>query len=259
MNEKELRANLSSLLLGEMRFFESIGSTNDEAQAWAADGALDLSLVIADEQTAGRGRSGRKWYTPREAALAFSLILRPSDTEKRFPARITGLGALALVEACQDLGLHAQIKWPNDALIANRKVAGILVESVWAGDTLEASILGMGVNVLATAMPPQDQVLFPATSLESVSKQKINRFELLHQILLRIIAWRSKLGTGEFLKAWENSLAYQGVQVEVWSGNETPTIGEIAGLETDGSLRLRLPSGKLSSVRFGEIHLRPAV
>ncbi len=259
MDEKQLCTSLSDLPFGNLRFFNSIGSTNDEALAWAADKAPDLSLVVAEEQTAGRGRSGRKWFTPRESALAFSLILRPSESEQRFPARITGLGALGLVETCQGLGLRALIKWPNDVLVNNCKVAGILVESVWTGEKLEASILGMGVNVLPASIPPETQTLIPATSLEGELKQKINRIDLLHTILSKIIDWRLKLGTDEFLGAWEESLAYRGRQVQVWSDNMVPLIGELTGLETDGSLRLRSAEGKLSSVQFGEIHLRPAV
>ncbi|MBI3739624.1 MAG: biotin--[acetyl-CoA-carboxylase] ligase, partial [Chloroflexi bacterium] len=152
MNQRELQKALSSLPLGGLRYFESIGSTNDEALAWATEGARDLSLVVADEQTAGRGRSGRKWLTPPGSALAFSLILRPTEAERTRPARTTGLSALALSDSLRTRGLAAQIKWPNDVLISGKKVAGILVESVWTGDALDASILGMGVNVLAASV-----------------------------------------------------------------------------------------------------------
>src|SRR5271169_6463108 len=117
MNARELQAALRDLPLGGLRFFESIGSTNDEALAWASQDASDLSIVIADEQTSGRGRLGRKWFTPPKSALAFSLILRPAADEIRYPARVTGLGALALTDAVSKFGLRAQIKWPNDVLL----------------------------------------------------------------------------------------------------------------------------------------------
>ena len=162
MNEGRLRKALSSVPIGELRYFDSIGSTNDEALTWASQGATDLSMVIADEQTAGRGRSRRKWFTPPGSALAFSLILRPSKVELVFPTRITGLGALALTDALLPIGLAPKIKWPNDILIKGRKVAGILVESVWSGDVLLASILGMGVNVLKASTPPKDGIGFPS-------------------------------------------------------------------------------------------------
>ena len=145
MNKDEISAALADLPLGGLRFFDSIGSTNDEALAWISEDAQDLSIVVADEQTAGRGRSGQKWLTPPGSALAFSLILRPSTLERTVPGRITGLGALALAQCCADLGITtARIKWPNDLLLNGRKAAGILVESAWAGNVLDASVLGIG-------------------------------------------------------------------------------------------------------------------
>ncbi|MGC8855748.1 MAG: biotin--[acetyl-CoA-carboxylase] ligase, partial [Anaerolineae bacterium] len=148
MNEKSLRAALQDLPLGELRYYASIRSTNDEALAWATEGATDLSLVIADEQTAGRGRAGRKWYTPAGAALAFSLILRPSPAEQTHLSRIVGLAAVSLAFSLEQSGLHPRIKWPNDILLQDRKVAGILVETIWTGEQADCVVIGIGVNVL---------------------------------------------------------------------------------------------------------------
>jgi len=258
MNQRELQKTLSALPLGGLRYFESIGSTNDEALAWATEGARDLSLVVADEQTAGRGRSGRKWLTPPGSALAFSLILRPTEAERTRPARTTGLGALALSDSLRTLGLAAQIKWPNDVLISGKKVAGILVESVWTGDALDASILGMGVNVLAASIPPADQVLFPATSIETELGTPIERAELFSDILATLLGWRSKLGTDEFMRAWEDALAFRGQKVTVTRDQNSSLTGELLGLEPDGNLRIRNEKGQVHQVQFGEIHLRPA-
>jgi BirA family biotin operon repressor/biotin-[acetyl-CoA-carboxylase] ligase len=259
MNEHDLQKTLSGLPLGEIRYFDSIGSTNDEALAWAAQGARDLSIVIADEQTAGRGRLKRKWFTPKGTALAFSLILRPSTAESAHPAQTVGLGALALASACLKLGLHAQIKWPNDVLLDRKKTAGILVESVWTGDALDALVLGLGVNVLAASVPPADQVLFPATSLESELGYSIDRADSLREILSALLPWRSKLGTDEFLKAWEDVLAFRGEQVQIFKDDEVPLTGELLGLAPDGGLRLREANNNILTIQFGEIHLRPAV
>lgn len=259
MNKHELQDALSSLPLGGLRYFASVGSTNDEALAWAAEGAKDLSLVVADEQTAGRGRSGRKWFTPPGASLTFSLILRPTAAERTHPTRTTGLGALALADPLRTRGLAVQIKWPNDVLINGKKAAGILVESVWTGGTLDASILGMGVNALAASVPPADQILFPATSIESEFGASVDRAELFRDILASLIGWRSRLDTHEFMQAWEDALAFRGERVQAWAGNDLPLIGTLLGLEPDGSLRLRDEHGNPVTVQFGEIHLRRAV
>jgi BirA family transcriptional regulator, biotin operon repressor / biotin---[acetyl-CoA-carboxylase] ligase len=259
MNEHDLQKELSSLPLGRIRYFDSISSTNDEALAWVAQGAHDLSIVIADEQTAGRGRLKRKWFTPKGAALALSVILRPSAAERSHPTRIVGLGALALTSACLKLGLHAQIKWPNDVLLNRKKTAGILIESVWTGDALDALVLGVGVNVLAASVPPADQVLFPATSLESELGRSVDRADTLRAILSAFLLWRSKLGTDEFLKAWEDALAFRCEQVQIFKDDETPLMGELLGLASDGGLCLRQANNNILTIQFGEIHLRPAV
>ena len=258
MNAQELQAALRDLPLGGFRFFESIGSTNDEAMAWASQDASDLSIVLADEQTNGRGRLGRKWFTPPQTALAFSLILRPTPAEIKYPARVTGLGALALTDAISKLGLHPQIKWPNDVLINGKKTAGILVESTWTGEIADAFVVGLGINVLRASVPPADQVLFPATSIEAELERPIDRIEFLHDALSSLIAWRLKLGTDEFIKAWEAALAFRGEQIRLVKENEQPVKGELLGLQSDGSLRMRT-NDKILTVQIGEIHLRSSV
>ena len=257
MNETQLERTLSTLPLSAIRYYETIGSTNDEALAWASQGAPDLSLIIADEQTKGRGRMNRKWSTPPHFALAMSLILRPTAIERAHSTRTTGLFALSLAESLLMLGLVPQIKWPNDVLLTGRKVAGILVETTWMGEELDAIVLGMGVNVLNGSVPPADQVLFPATSIETELGHFIDRIELLKNILIRVLDWRPNLGTGAFLKSWEGSLAFIGQQVQVEIGSEELVIGELLGLNSDGSLRLRDEHGKSVTVQFGEVHLRP--
>ena len=257
MNKTEFENNLSSLPLGAFRYFDTIGSTNDDALAWASQSAPDFSLIIADEQTSGRGRMDRKWFTSPSAALALSLILRPTDTERAHPSRATGLLAISLAESLLQLGLAPQIKWPNDVLLRGRKVAGILVESSWLGERLDAMILGMGVNVLNASIPPADQLLFPATSIETELGHPIDRGGLLREILTSVLDWRPKLGTDAFLEAWEGYLAFRGQQVQVEGRSGDPIIGELLGLEADGSLRLQNEPGKSVTVRFGEVHLRP--
>lgn len=257
MDELTLQAALRDIPLGGLRFFPSIGSTNDIALEWADKDAPDFSLVIADEQTTGRGRMGRKWWTPSGSALAMSLILHPTQAERSHPLRTTGLLAVSLVESLQTRGLNPQIKWPNDVLLDGRKVAGILVESAWTGESLVALILGMGVNVLKDSVPPAEELLFPAISLEDALNRPVDRENLLHDICLNLITWRSKLSMDEFIKTWERHLAFQGQQVQVWEGDAESRRGELLGIESDGSLRLRDENGKSVTVHFGEVHLRP--
>jgi len=258
MNETNLQNQLSTLPLSVFRYYESIGSTNDDALTWVSQGAPDFSLVVADEQTSGRGRMDRRWFTPPNSALAMSLILRPTLDERAHPSRMTGLLALSLSESLLKLGLVPQIKWPNDVLLNGKKVAGILVESTWTGEHVDAFVLGMGVNVLKDSVPPSEQLLFPATSIETELGTQVERTDLLRTILDGVLKWRPLLGTNKFLKAWDEKLAFRGQQVQVRGGSEKTVVGELLGLKSDGSLYLCDERGKSVTVQFGEVHLRPS-
>jgi BirA family transcriptional regulator, biotin operon repressor / biotin---[acetyl-CoA-carboxylase] ligase len=257
MNLNELKKFLSKLPLGDVRYFETIGSTNDEALAWAADDTPDMSVVIADEQTAGRGRLDRKWFTPKGTALAFSIVLRPTPEERPHLSRIVGLAALAVANALHKHGLDARIKWPNDILIQDRKVCGILIESVWSGEDIDCAVVGIGVNVLRSSVPPGETLQFPATSLEAEMGQAPDREEILHEILASLIELRPRLGTDEFIRQWEDLLALRGRTVQVEVDKTPPVTGQISGLDSDGSLKIRNEHGEFVTVRFGDVRLRP--
>lgn len=256
MNQQEIESTLSNLNLREIRFFDSTGSTNDEALAWAKNGANDLSLVVADEQTLGRGRLDRPWFTPPKTALAFSLILRPTYDEKPLLSRTVGLAALALADVLQTLNLDPQIKWPNDILLNGRKLAGILIEATWSEDEVDSLVIGMGINVAKAAVPATDILGIPATSLENMLGYIPDRKVLLHAIIGNMIALRPHIGTDSFMSSWEKKLAYFGRQVRVEMGGDKSVSGRVVGLESDGSLRLKDDDGKSISVRFGDVRLR---
>jgi BirA family biotin operon repressor/biotin-[acetyl-CoA-carboxylase] ligase len=259
MNELDIRRALSDLPLGGLRFFGQTGSTNDVALAWAADGAADLSLVCAEEQTAGRGRGSRRWLTPAGAGLAFSLILRPLAREKASIPMFSALGALAVCEALGALGMEAQIKWPNDVLLNGRKVCGVLVEAVWLGEEVDNIVLGIGLNVTREAVPQEDILNFPATCLETEGGKSFDRSGLLREILLALLYWRSLMTNNLFRMAWEKRLAFCGQPVQVRGEAGEVLSGRLDGLEPDGSLRLLSSQGQAFTVAFGEVHLHLVV
>jgi BirA family biotin operon repressor/biotin-[acetyl-CoA-carboxylase] ligase len=278
MDHDQVQSALAGLPLGGIRFFDRVGSTNDEARLWAAEGAADLALVLADEQTSGRGRSGRVWVSPPGSSLAFSLVLHPPDTGTYILSRLTALGALGVKDALgKRYGLTAQIKWPNDVLIHRQKLCGVLAEANWDGDRVQALILGIGINVALDAGMLANQFLSPAalsaTSVEAAAGKPIDRLELLRAVLEEIVHWRSRISTQAFLAAWEASLAFRGEWVQVTVGDSTgkdglpralegaapiQEEGLIIGLAQDGSLQLRTASGAIVKISAGEIQLRPA-
>ncbi len=256
MNQQDLVLTLAKLPLGEIRYFNSIGSTNDEAMKWATKGAKDLSLVVANEQTAGRGRLDRPWFSPPSTALAFSLILRPHADETPHLSRTVGLTALALTDAFGKLGLAPQIKWPNDILLNGRKVAGVLIELTWFEDDVDGVVIGVGINVAKGAVPSTDILRFPAISLEHLLGQAPDRIALLHDILASFIALRPHMHTDSFMSSWEKSLAYYGRGVRVEMGGDQVVVGKVTGLGPDGSLKVLDDNGKTVTVRFGDVRLR---
>lgn len=257
MNASFLKKTLSNLNIGGLRYFDSIGSTNDEALAWASDGARDLSLVIADEQTNGRGRLGRKWFTPAGSAIAASLILRPENVLRPHLSRVVGLAALSIAETCKELNLKPQIKWPNDILVDGKKLAGILIENIWTGERIDLLALGMGINVRKESVPPAENLQFPATSIEDeLGKSPPAREEILRSILGNFIEIRKRVATDEFIASWNDLLAFRGKQVQIRAGEESPITGELLGLASDGSLQALDARGRIVTVHFGDVSLR---
>ena len=257
----DLETALSDLGLAEIRYLERVSSTNEVAMMWLNQGAPDLALVVANEQSAGRGRFDRRWVTRPGVALAFSLILRPTPQEAARFGFFAPLGALGLADALDGLyALAPQIKWPNDVLLGGRKVAGILVESAWEGDQPCGVVIGIGVNVRPEAVPPAADVAFPATSVEDALGQPVDRWQLLRVALAGILTWRPRIGNPEFFAAWQERLAFRGEIVRVTSGYESQPEreGRLLGIDPDGSLRLAGTDGREITVEVGDIHLRPA-
>ncbi len=275
MDQSTLSRALAGLPLGEIKFFPRLGSTNDEAGRLAQAGCPDLTLVFADEQTAGRGRLNRPWFTPPGAALAFSLVLLPNPAwipaEAQevawVPPRLTALGALAVCQALDNrYPLNAQIKWPNDVLVSQRKLAGVLVEAAWEGERLDAAILGIGLNIASRSVPAASELFFPATSLEDcllAPVEEVDRLALLKDVVERILGWRTRLSGLEFMQAWQAKLAFLGewvwiVPAQAQSGSSQAGLKcRILGLEADGSLRVEDETGTVRRFVSAEVHLRP--
>ncbi len=253
MDLRALQSILADLPLGSMAYFNVLDSTNAQAERWVENGAPHLSLVVADEQTAGRGRSGRTWFTPPGAGLAFSLVLRPEQIESASIPRLTGLGALAVCEVLQSkYDLQAQIKWPNDVLVGGRKLTGVLVEADWQGDEIRSAVLGIGINVAPGSVPPGSE----ATCVETVIGSPIDRWTLLREVLRVLLSRLLGIDQDEFLQAWEGNLAFQMEWVQLLREGSEPVVGRLLGMRSDGSLRMALPNGEEVFFQAGEIRLR---
>lgn len=257
LHEADLRAGLPVGSLGvELHYFDSLDSSNAEAGRLAGRNAPAGTLVVADEQRQGRGRHGRRWLTPAGAGLAFSLLLRPARKQATGPGGYGLIGALAVAEGLDGLGLQPSIKWPNDVLLAERKVSGVLAEAAWMGDELAYVVLGIGVNVRSGSVPEVESLDFPATYVEREVGGPVDRTGLLLAILQGVDRWHERLGHPELLATWESRLAFRGNLVELEDG-KTSVRGTLLGLTQDGRLRLALNAGQVLELDAGVYHLRP--
>lgn len=273
MDQPGLEATLADLNLPAIRFFESIGSTNDEAWRWLDDGAPHRALVVADAQTSGRGRFNRQWVSVAKSSLAFSILLLFPPLDQHYFHRLIGLGALAVCKALQNTyHLPAQIKWPNDILLNQSKVAGILVETRWQGEQLMAAVIGIGINIAPPSIDPDnlspEGLIFPATCVENELGDEVERVELLHIVLNTLCNLLPELSSMSIMNMWENNLAFlnQWVELsydrtshisEVNGFSPMAQVGKVMGLEADGSLKLKVKSGVILKVPVGEIHINP--
>ncbi|MGH2581564.1 MAG: biotin--[acetyl-CoA-carboxylase] ligase [Anaerolineales bacterium] len=257
MEPRDFQKAIEGLLFERAEAFESVGSTNDVVAEWTHEGTTGICLAFAEEQTRGRGRSGRRWFTPPGSALAFSLLLDLTAANQATLGKLSGLGALAVCEGLESLyGLSPRIKWPNDVLLDGKKVCGVLAEAHWSGERMQALILGIGINVARTAVPPAELLDFPAASVEEIIGASVDRPGLLRKILERVLHWKERLDEKEFINSWQQRLAYLNESIRLERLGAEPTVGVVKGLRDDGSLKLQV-DGEPQYFQAGEIHLRP--
>jgi BirA family transcriptional regulator, biotin operon repressor / biotin---[acetyl-CoA-carboxylase] ligase len=246
----------------QVEYRPSVGSTNDLAKQLARAGASEGLLVLADEQTAGKGRLGRSWSTPPGSALAMTLVLRPALPPYHAP-RITLVAAVAVAEAVRaETGLPAGIKWPNDLQVGGRKLCGILTEMEAEMERIAFVVCGMGLNVnlAREAMPPEFRE--SATSLMAELGRPVARAPLVRAIMARFEEAYDQLLSGrlgQVLDRWRELSVTLGRQVAVLSVTGAPTVDGIAeDLDADGALLVRESgTGTLHRVMAGEVTLRP--
>ncbi len=263
-----------------VRYFPAIGSTNDGAHAEARAGAADGLLVIADEQTAGRGRLDRRWWAPPGACLLMSLLLRP-DIPLGRAGQLTMCLGLGAAEGIADVTrVRAGLKWPNDLVLDGRKLGGMLTELRTAGDRLDYAVLGLGINVNVifaageddadkgggtehgdnsslVVRPPSDLIGL-ATSLQMAQGRPVDRLALLTALLARTEAWLDRMLAGQSPhEAWAARLDTLGRPVTV--NTATGALhGQAIGITSEGALRVRDAHGREHVIWSGDVTaLRP--
>lgn len=241
----------------QIQVFKETASTNDVVERMARDGAKEGAVVFAECQSKGRGRLGRKWHSPAGKGLYFSVLLRPVMRPME-ATRLTVVAAIALVRAISGItSVRPEIKWPNDLLVAGRKVCGMLTELSAELDTIKHLTLGIGIDVNQTPadFPPELHAI--ATSLRIAGGETVSRPELATRILQELDRDYARMRAGRFEELadeWESHCSTIGQNVGIRVGDRVLR-GRAESLDVDGALLVRTQHGRLERVIGGDVTL----
>lgn len=253
----ELKRYLPPGYLGELYWYQNLGSTNDEAKILARQGAPGYSIVIAEEQSGGRGRRGRSWQSP-PGGIWFSLILRP-DIGISMASRISVFTAVVLAEEIASIiKIKAGIKWPNDIFIDAKKVGGILIELSAELERVNFIIVGIGINANIAKNKLGPEVSETATTLMEVLRHEIDRKKLLTAIANRFYKELDDVfdaGYESYLGRWRQLSIVLGKDVQISEGDKFFS-GVAVDIEENGALLVDLESGDRRRFDSGEVTLR---
>ncbi len=253
---REIRRDLEARVLGgNILHFHRLGSTNQVARELARKGAPEGTVVVAEEQTAGKGRWGRNWHSPPRSSISLSLILRPRLAPTDTP-QVTLLAAVAVAGALRSAcGLEAGIKWPNDVLVGGRKVCGILTELEAEMEEVRFLVLGIGVNVNQAEEDFPPEIRGRATSLRLESGRAVNRVAVARSLLAELDRWYLvylREGFGPVAAGWKGFNLTLGHRITV-SSPQRVLEGTARDLAEDGGLLVELEDGRIARVLAGEV------
>lgn len=250
---------LMSRVFGRREYFyyREIDSTNNRALELAADGYPEGTVVVAETQTAGRGRRGRTWYSPPRHGLYLSVILRPQLPVREIPrvSLVIGVAVAETLEAA--FQLPARIKWPNDILINNRKIAGVLSEVVTGSQGIDCIVTGIGLNINNPLQDFPGDLRTAPTSVLAEKETPVSRVRVLQELLMHLETRYYQLLEGNFngiLDKGKSLSTIIGKEVEYDSQNG-PAIGQAVDIDDNGFLLVKDKSGKIHTVISGEVYL----
>ena len=256
----EIQSGLETKIIGrEMVYQDEVNSTNHVAKALAYHGAADGTIVVAEEQTGGKGRLDRNFYSPRSRGIWFSVIMRPKFLPHDAP-KCTLMAAVAVAEAMKRFNLKAEIKWPNDIMFDGRKLVGILTEVTGEIGKITYIIVGIGINVNIDSEEFPEEIRAVAASLSEMNGGFVSRIEFLRAVLEefdKLYREANEGGFGEILKLWRQYNITLGKNIRVISagdGGETFT-GKAIDLDADGALIVETEQG-LRTVYAGDVSIR---
>ena len=258
LNEHEIASRMQTKWAGrKVIFLEETDSTNVRARILAEEGLGHGALVVADNQVGGKGRRGRSWHSPKGTSIAMSLILKP-DLEAQKASMLTLVQAMVVAKAVEEIcGLEAQIKWPNDILVNEKKVCGILTEMNLEMMDISSIVIGTGINVNQEEFPQDISEI--ATSLKIEKKRSQSRADLIERICELFEEYFEKFmetkDLSAILEEYNSRLISQGRMVKVLDP-KGEYCAEALGINELGELQVQRTNGEIVNVYAGEVSVR---
>ena len=258
LNEAEIRAVLTSQWLGQnVKFLEEIDSTNNEVRRVAEQGAPEGTLVVAENQTAGKGRRGRRWDSPKGSGIWYSFLLRPEFAPEH-ASMLTLLAAMAVQNSVKEVtGLDGLIKWPNDIVVNGKKVCGILTEMSTEEDAIRYVVVGIGINANTTDFP--EEIRATATSLALELGHPVCRAAVINGVMCAFEEYygryRETLDMSLLKDLYNQKLVNAEREVKVLAPGGDYT-GISHGINDAGELIVELPDGSIREINSGEVSVR---
>lgn len=260
LSETRIQDGLQTQVFGhEIHHYEKLASTNTQAKRIADQGGAEGTVVVAEEQTGGRGRLDRSFLSPFAKGVWFSLILRPHISPMEV-SKMTLVAAVSVCKALRALGLHdCGIKWPNDILVNGRKMVGILTELSASVEKINYIIMGIGINTGIETDDLSDDLKENVTSF-AIEKVPVSRAALLQEVLRQLETYYRLVlsqGFGIILEEWKNLSCMLGKDVKVIASDGTFG-GKAVDIDEDGNLLVQTEHG-LQRVLAGDVSIRPAM
>ncbi len=247
-------AGLKTYFVGQhVLYYPSVSSTMDVARVEAQKNAVEGTVVFADEQTAGRGRIKRAWFTPKGSSIALSVILYPDARRLPYLIMVASLAVAKSIKAIT--GLNPQIKWPNDVLLNGKKVSGILIENGICGNKISYAVIGIGINInLDCSGIPEISHL--ATSLSDETGKPVSRLAVIRNMLAEMEKLYTSLSSkNTVFEEWRDNLVTLGKRVKA-TAIDAVYEGVAESVARDGSLIIRTRGGQTVRVVAGDVTLR---
>lgn len=256
LSAEGIKALLSEKIpLPDLFVYDTLPSTNQTAKQLALEGAKEGSVVLANTQTAGRGRMGKSFYSPPDSGIYMSIILRP-NISAQMGGLITSFAAVAVCRTIEKaFGLFPKIKWVNDIFLNGKKVCGILTEAVtdFESGNVESVILGIGINLSTSEFPSELEEI--ACSLQNGKQSGVIRNQVIAELLQELSGYKGTIQKGDFLSHYKNRSAVIGKQVQFTQQNKT-FLATAVNIDNTGGLVVRFGDGTEQTLTSGEISIK---